>query len=743
MAGEVGALRVVLGANTAQFEQGMRRAAATAQRTGQDIERSYLRLSATGVRAFSSLRIGMAGLGAALAGNFLFQQARGAVEWAASLGETAQQIGVTVEQLQVLRLAADQNGASVEGMERAVAILNRTLGQARAGLPAAVQAFRAIGISREQLQSFQSAGEAFPVIAERISHLATSAEQAAAAQRLFGRGAAELLPILAQGRAGYDAATQAAIRNGLVTEEQARKADEASDTFAAFGATLRVDLVNAVSSALPALVSLGRIFTTILGTVIRVVGWVFGLIGALARLASQTFVLGALNGLTANRPGLAAGVGAGAGARMGGAGGPGGFGAAPGGADLDLAPSGGGGGRPRARAGHAARDAHQFDTDERRLQMDILRAQMEQTQALDERNEIQGRIADLEAEQWRADLAYRQSQGEINAAQAEILSRKHDQLVLAETVNRAQEYNYRVAQQENELADQQQSFAEARARYESDMAETMAERRRLELDLLRITMENRRRALQAQIEQAQAHSDPYGAAKAQQELDNLPNLQRQEQGRIMRDTRGPLESYLSGLPRTAAQAREALQGVAVDGLRAIENGFVDLVTGTENWGKVFKRVANQIIADLVRIQIQQLLVRALGGIFGGVLGGGGLGNLGGLANAITSGATSGASFGGAASIFGGARAAGGPVIPGRTYLVGEKGPELLHMAGDGYITPNHAIGTGMGGRVIIELRDEMLTARISEGSQIEIAQAYPGIKHGIVSSISQANRRRG
>ena len=47
-----------------------------------------------------------------------------------------------------------------------------------------------------------------------------------------------------------------------------------------------------------------------------------------------------------------------------------------------------------------------------------------------------------------------------------------------------------------------------------------------------------------------------------------------------------------------------------------------------------------------------------------------------------------------ASSFGGARAGGGPVSAGQTYLVGERGPELLHMGSGqgGSITPNGAIG---------------------------------------------------
>lgn len=44
--------------------------------------------------------------------------------------------------------------------------------------------------------------------------------------------------------------------------------------------------------------------------------------------------------------------------------------------------------------------------------------------------------------------------------------------------------------------------------------------------------------------------------------------------------------------------------------------------------------------------------------------------------------------------FRGARAAGGPVAPGGSYIVGERGPELFTPSSSGNITPNHAMGGG-------------------------------------------------
>lgn len=46
------------------------------------------------------------------------------------------------------------------------------------------------------------------------------------------------------------------------------------------------------------------------------------------------------------------------------------------------------------------------------------------------------------------------------------------------------------------------------------------------------------------------------------------------------------------------------------------------------------------------------------------------------------------------NVFGGARAMGGPVSAGKSYLVGERGPELFTPSGSGNIVPNSAMGGG-------------------------------------------------
>jgi hypothetical protein len=53
--------------------------------------------------------------------------------------------------------------------------------------------------------------------------------------------------------------------------------------------------------------------------------------------------------------------------------------------------------------------------------------------------------------------------------------------------------------------------------------------------------------------------------------------------------------------------------------------------------------------------------------------------------------------------FGGGKAAGGPVSMGKTYLVGEKGPELFSPSSNGSIVPNHKLTAGGGGGTTINI----------------------------------------
>lgn len=123
---------------------------------------------------------------------------------------------------------------------------------------------------------------------------------------------------------------------------------------------------------------------------------------------------------------------------------------------------------------------------------------------------------------------------------------------------------------------------------------------------------------------------------------------------------------------------QIMQQVVGTGIKGITQNFSDMITkGKADWSGLISSMEEQ----LIKSQLSKLISGLISGIEG-AFGGGGLGSFG-------------SSF---MSGFGGGHAEGGDVTPGKTYLVGEKGPELFSSGVAGNIIPNSRIsGAGPGG----------------------------------------------
>lgn len=175
------------------------------------------------------------------------------------------------------------------------------------------------------------------------------------------------------------------------------------------------------------------------------------------------------------------------------------------------------------------------------------------------------------------------------------------------------------------------------------------------------------------------------------------------------------------------QIDDSLQYIADNGVRALSDGIGDAIVNARSLGDVFRNVSNQIISDIIRIGIQQAISGENGGgIFGSIVKGVG-------------------------SIFGGKRAAGGPVSSGQTYLVGERGPELFQPGVSGNIVPNHLIAAQAsraasqpGSAVVrVELSNDLraTVTQISGEVAVQVNQAMaPGI---VNASVAETFRQGG
>lgn len=156
--------------------------------------------------------------------------------------------------------------------------------------------------------------------------------------------------------------------------------------------------------------------------------------------------------------------------------------------------------------------------------------------------------------------------------------------------------------------------------YSAEAARTARDRRAVELRILETQFNEEESRLRLEA----LSSDLEKAASARLRLAQLPGLRQAATDQVMRNTQGPLDQYLDSLPRTADEAREALERVQVDGIDGIVNGLADAASGARSLGDVFKQVSQQIIADLIRIQLRKAIVGGLSSILGGIGGGGAL-----------------------------------------------------------------------------------------------------------------------
>ena len=178
--------------------------------------------------------------------------------------------------------------------------------------------------------------------------------------------------------------------------------------------------------------------------------------------------------------------------------------------------------------------------------------------------------------------------------------------------------------------------------------------------------------------------------------------------------------------RDVAEMRGQLEGPLAAGLeragRVLENALVRAVTTGKFGFEDLKRVALSAMAEIAAAAIRA----GLDSLNGGKSGGGG-GSGGGSVTASLIAATAQA----AQAYFGApGRATGGPVSPGRPYLVGERGPELFVPTASGRVETG-----GRGGG-----RDVRVNIRIDAGGGSE-PQALARSSRQVARAVKQALMR--
>ncbi|MHA6768085.1 hypothetical protein [Sphingobium ummariense] len=661
----IGAMRADFIADTAQWDKGVAK-----------VDKDTLSLQ----KRFSAMSSEFMAFGrkwvtpVVAAGTAFAAAARSVTEFADNLSTAADQAGIGVERYQTLREAFRTLEVDGDKFNQAMKRLEGTLGDLQNGVETeATRALDQMGVSARVLSGeITTTDGLLDAIAASATKAGSQAQFTSQMIDILGRKlGVDMAAALRDGGAGLHELEQRFIATGhVITEEYIQKLADANETFDSWLSSQKNDWVIWSSYAIDALSAVDEWLDRVEAGIQKKLGIDVG--GAIERVQAYdraAAVKGSKDMVSAMMPLLMPGYDPHekprpvilprktTGKKTGGATGP---------TDADR--------------------LENYFSALAELQGERLSLESSLTTDARERARLEHEQLAVERDSYFADLDKRVKDRQLSASSAEELKNLYD----AEIEWRKRAVVHRQLDAElsrDDLEATRQSLTQQieTLGLQSDLATTAKERREIALRILDLQYQLERATLNEVLLSKDASEVAKERAKnARDALDAQYGLARQG---VERDNMGPLAQYLDQLPTTAARAEEAMEQLAANGIQGVVDGLADAAMGAKNLGDVFGNVAKQIVADLLRIQIQRALFGSGGGsLFGSIINGiGGLFGLGGKEAAL-----------GRSIDIGGlrnlasleARAGGGPVVAGRPYVVGEKRPELFVPNVSGFILPS-------------------------------------------------------
>ncbi|WP_153017858.1 MULTISPECIES: phage tail tape measure protein [unclassified Sphingobium] len=766
---QFGSLYASLSLESASFMSGMKKAADESTKTSRIIQGS-MNMASTAVR----------GLAAAVGIDMLAGLTQDALDFSDAIADMSDRTGVSTKMIQEFRYAAQMAGSDFETADAGLEKFAKTVGDAANGNDTAIKKLKEYGVTTLDVD------EAVRQAADGIKKLDNPTKQMSATMDLFGKKAGTLTQTLAAGSEGLELQARAARDLGIVLDEGIiRNAGQANDQLDTMKMILSAQMAANISANAGAIAGFASGISTVTSALMKF--WqqnprvAMGIMGAMAggiAAGQPGAAIGAVGGvLLGGKMGQAMedsnmdirfrqkkmhearaayynAKGAGstdigiatfrhdtqqhlkewqrqvgllnqavAASRAG---------HVPKGDLPEPKPEKSSSSKP---SGPSAAELAQKEAERRAAyERDLYRADAELARAsyIDrgnyaegyarEREAIEKELADRKKEILEEVRTQQNQSGRYTEEEAKNLIQLEEKVALAHKDQINNEEASRIEEEllkskEAELSDQLDMLG-----LSGEMAKTARERR--DIELRRLELEKKREKLELEaVLSATSKASPEERATAQRRLDDLDNKYGAMSASVVKNTMGPLESYLDSLPDSATEVQESLEGIAVNGLESISSGLADAIVNAKSFGDVFENVGKQILATIAEIIIQQAFIKPIGGLLSGALSGIGMGGSSAGGDIV---------MGGAYNNFIGAHANGGHVSSSGWKLVGERGPELAYLSGGTKVLPYNVLsgiaGNAGGLTINVDARESQNEARTQELVMNGIIQAMPMIK---------------
>lgn len=305
---EVASLNIDLSLLTAKFNEGCARASKAMsdfEKSVKPIAKSFdkfgKQLESTGKSLTANLTVPILAAGAAI-GVALNKTAA----YGDEINNMSVRTGFSRESLQELKFAADQTGVSMDGVQSATIKLNKTIGEAASGNKKTEERFKQLGVSIKNIDgTLRPANAVFMDTVSALNRIPDETTRNAIGIELMGKGYGEIIPLVAEGKAGLEKFGKEARDAGLVMSEEAViAADEFGDKMDKLKAQLGHAGMEIATAFMPLVEQLAGLIETYVVPALKSAAdwfkglsdtqknWVVGIAAALAALGPLITVFG-------------------------------------------------------------------------------------------------------------------------------------------------------------------------------------------------------------------------------------------------------------------------------------------------------------------------------------------------------------------------------------------------------------------------------------------------------------------
>lgn len=273
----IGALRVMLGLDTAQFSTGVKESQSAMGRLSAGLKTGFLVIAAAAAAAATAIAASL----------------KHTIDKADEMGKAAQKIGVPIEKLSALAYAADLSGVSFETLSKSMGKLAQSMSDSLVNTTGnAARAFSVLGIAvKDNAGNLRSSSDVLADVAAKFKGMEDGAGKTALAMAIFGKSGKELIPLLNSGADGLAAMTAEAEKLGIVIDQKTFEAAERfNDSLTRLGYVQEGMSIQITGKLAPALNALATYFNDLALSGHGMDGVINVIVGTVKTLASAAVI---------------------------------------------------------------------------------------------------------------------------------------------------------------------------------------------------------------------------------------------------------------------------------------------------------------------------------------------------------------------------------------------------------------------------------------------------------------------